>query len=334
MAMIAKYHGHDVDLNGLRQRFSLSVAGATLRSLMTLAEQLGFATRPLRAEVGALRNLRKPAILHWDMNHFVVLKSARRGRFVIHDPALGRRTLNAAEFSKHFTGVVLEIIADGSDDAGAGSHENAACRPVVADRRILVRNRTDSRALRWLADRRVRGAVLCAAHRGRSAANRRRRLVERLGARLRRACGGAGGDHRTAFLGAAVDRLVDELSDGRQSRQPPAAAADRVLREAPCGRHPVADGVRQARAGGHHARRCRHLHRRLHGHRRRRHPVRLFAAAGSPGGGDGGLEPCGDLRAVSRPAPARGRTDRCRRQGAKPFDRERAGVENDQAHGA
>ena len=110
MAMIAKYHGHDVDLNGLRQRFSLSVSGATLRSLMTLAEQLGFATRPLRAEIGALRNLRKPAILHWDMNHFVVLKSAHRGRFVIHDPALGRRTLNAAEFSKHFTGVVLEVM--------------------------------------------------------------------------------------------------------------------------------------------------------------------------------------------------------------------------------
>ena len=110
MAMVAKYHGHDVDLNGLRQRFSLSIAGATLRSLMTMAEQLGFATRPLRAEVGALRNLRKPSVLHWDMNHFVVLKSARRGQFVIHDPALGRRTLNAAEFSKHFTGVVLEIL--------------------------------------------------------------------------------------------------------------------------------------------------------------------------------------------------------------------------------
>ena len=94
MAMIAKYYGHDVDLNGLRQRFSMSMAGATLRSMMTLAEQLGFATRPLRAEIGALRNLRKPAILHWDMNHFVVLKSTRRGKFVVYDPALGRRELD------------------------------------------------------------------------------------------------------------------------------------------------------------------------------------------------------------------------------------------------
>ena len=31
MAMISRYHGHDVDLNGLRQRFALSLAGASLR---------------------------------------------------------------------------------------------------------------------------------------------------------------------------------------------------------------------------------------------------------------------------------------------------------------
>ena len=110
MTMVAKYYGHDVDLNGLRQRFSLSMAGATLRSMMALAEQLGFATRPLRAEIKVLANLRKPAILHWDMNHFVVLKSVRRGKFVVHDPAIGCRQLDEAEFSKHFTGVVLEIL--------------------------------------------------------------------------------------------------------------------------------------------------------------------------------------------------------------------------------
>ena len=110
MTMIARYYGHDVDLNGLRQRFSLSMAGATLRSLIALAEQLGFATRPLRAEVKALRNMRKPAILHWDMNHFVVLASTRHGKFVVLDPALGRRKLNAADFAKHFTGVVLDIL--------------------------------------------------------------------------------------------------------------------------------------------------------------------------------------------------------------------------------
>ena len=94
MAMIARYHGHDVDLNGLRQRFSLSLAGASLRSLMGIADQLGFSTRALRAEVGALGKVSLPAIIHWDLNHFVVLKSIDRKTAVVHDPAVGVRTLS------------------------------------------------------------------------------------------------------------------------------------------------------------------------------------------------------------------------------------------------
>jgi ATP-binding cassette subfamily B protein RaxB len=109
MAMIARYHGHDVDLNGMRQRFSVSLAGATLRGLMGFADALGLASRPLRVELSALRNLQRPAILHWDLNHFVVLEKAGRRRVVIHDPAIGRRKLSMKEASKHFTGVVLEL---------------------------------------------------------------------------------------------------------------------------------------------------------------------------------------------------------------------------------
>src|SRR5262245_58284266 len=75
MAMIAQFHGHNVDLNGLRQRCSLSLAGASLRSVMGIADQLGFATRALRVELPAIGKVHLPAILHWDLNHFVVLKS-------------------------------------------------------------------------------------------------------------------------------------------------------------------------------------------------------------------------------------------------------------------
>jgi ATP-binding cassette, subfamily B, bacterial CvaB/MchF/RaxB len=109
MAMISRYYGHNVDLNGLRQRFSLSLAGASLRSLMGIADQLGFSTRALRAEIGALGKLHLPAILHWDLNHFVVLKSISRKTATIHDPAFGLRTMSLDQFSKHFTGVVLEV---------------------------------------------------------------------------------------------------------------------------------------------------------------------------------------------------------------------------------
>ena len=66
--------------------------------------------RALRLEPQSLARLRLPAILHWDMSHFVVLKRvARNGRIVIQDPALGERRLQAGEVSDHFTGVALEV---------------------------------------------------------------------------------------------------------------------------------------------------------------------------------------------------------------------------------
>ncbi|MDH2327736.1 peptidase domain-containing ABC transporter [Cereibacter sp. SYSU M97828] len=109
MAMVGRYHGHDIDLNGLRQQFSLSLTGATLRNLMQLAEQLSLAPRALRVGLQALKDVRLPAILHWDLNHFVVLKSISAKQAVIHDPARGARTLPLDEFANHFTGVVLEV---------------------------------------------------------------------------------------------------------------------------------------------------------------------------------------------------------------------------------
>ena len=109
IAMIGRFHGHDVDLNGLRQRFALSLSGMSLRSLMGLADQLGLSSRPLRVELSALAKVKAPAILHWDLNHYVVLRSVTSRSIVIHDPAIGVRTLPLAEVSKHFTGVVLEL---------------------------------------------------------------------------------------------------------------------------------------------------------------------------------------------------------------------------------
>jgi ATP-binding cassette subfamily B protein RaxB len=109
MTMVARFHGHDVDLNGLRQRFSTALTGVTLRSLMGLADQLGFSARALQADLSSLSKVQTPAILHWDLNHFVVLKSAGARSAVIHDPARGAVSLTLAEISNHFTGVVLEL---------------------------------------------------------------------------------------------------------------------------------------------------------------------------------------------------------------------------------
>jgi ATP-binding cassette subfamily B protein RaxB len=109
IAMVGRYHGHDVDLNGLRQRFPISLAGATLRGLMSMGDALGFSTRALRVEMEALKHVHLPAIIHWDFNHFVVLKSINKMQAVVHDPARGKRILSLKQLSNHYTGVALEL---------------------------------------------------------------------------------------------------------------------------------------------------------------------------------------------------------------------------------
>ena len=110
LAMVASYHGLKTDLPTLRQRFSLSLKGATLADLVHMAGQLQMNPRALRAELSQLNQLQLPCVLHWDLNHFVVLRETRRGEAVIHDPARGVRTLPMSEVSLHFTGVALELL--------------------------------------------------------------------------------------------------------------------------------------------------------------------------------------------------------------------------------
>jgi ATP-binding cassette, subfamily B, bacterial CvaB/MchF/RaxB len=107
--MVVSHHGHVTDLPSLRQRFSVSLKGMTLANLMQVASSLNFNCRPLRLELKEMGELRLPCVLHWDLNHFVVLTRVNTKSIVIHDPASGRKTIPLAEVSKHFTGVALEL---------------------------------------------------------------------------------------------------------------------------------------------------------------------------------------------------------------------------------
>jgi len=114
LAMVAGHHGFETDLTALRRRFQMSLKGTTLKHLMSIAEELGFSARPLRGEVSDLSQTALPAVLHWDLNHFVVLTRITGGmrgkRYHVHDPASGVRQYGEEEFSRHFTGIILELV--------------------------------------------------------------------------------------------------------------------------------------------------------------------------------------------------------------------------------
>lgn len=109
LAMAAAHAGHRVDLGGLRRRYPVSAKGATLAELMRIAGELELSPRAVRLDLDELGELQLPAILHWDLNHFVLLERVGGRGATILDPAVGRRDLSLAEMSRHFTGVALEL---------------------------------------------------------------------------------------------------------------------------------------------------------------------------------------------------------------------------------
>ena len=111
--MVAAAYGQRHTLSDLRRRFSASLKGTTLKSVMDMADGLGMVGRPLRLEVDELVSLKPPCVLHWNLAHYVVLKKAWNGPggvwAIIHDPARGVRKVAPAEIGRSFTGVALEL---------------------------------------------------------------------------------------------------------------------------------------------------------------------------------------------------------------------------------
>nr|WP_036779068.1 peptidase domain-containing ABC transporter [Photorhabdus aegyptia] len=109
LAMVAGYYGKNIDLMTLRQQFNFSSRGTTLAGITEIATQLDMTSRALSLDLDELSALKTPCILHWNFNHFVVLVNVRKNRFILHDPAQGRRVVGLTEMSQSFTGIALEV---------------------------------------------------------------------------------------------------------------------------------------------------------------------------------------------------------------------------------
>ena len=114
LAMILNHYGNHTQLAELRSRFAISLKGATLAQIMRHANALELNARPLRLELDELNKLALPCILHWNLNHFIVLRKIKKSILgnpvlLLSDPAVGDQCLSIDEASNHFTGVALEI---------------------------------------------------------------------------------------------------------------------------------------------------------------------------------------------------------------------------------
>ncbi|MGF1748825.1 peptidase domain-containing ABC transporter [Vibrio cionasavignyae] len=109
LAMVSDWFGFKVDLSSLRSQFNFSQQGLTLADIVESAGTLKLSSRALHAGLDDLKQLATPCILHWNMNHFVVLNKVTTKHCEIYDPAFGVRKLSFDTVSKHYTGVALEL---------------------------------------------------------------------------------------------------------------------------------------------------------------------------------------------------------------------------------
>ncbi|MGE0972065.1 peptidase domain-containing ABC transporter [Klebsiella sp. WOUb02] len=112
LSMICGFYGKDIDLFNFRNIYGSSSNGTTLNALATIAQKAGLKTRALSLDIEEIGELRMPCILHWSLNHFVVLVAVKGKRFIINDPALGRRVVHGKEISENFSGIALEAWPD------------------------------------------------------------------------------------------------------------------------------------------------------------------------------------------------------------------------------
>jgi ATP-binding cassette, subfamily B, bacterial CvaB/MchF/RaxB len=109
LAMVAAAWGLKADLATFRSRLASTPRGVSLRTLMNLAASIGLAGRPVRIGLKRVGDLKLPAILHWNMDHFVVLERVTGGVATIVDPGRGRLRVPLDSMSPHFTGIAIEF---------------------------------------------------------------------------------------------------------------------------------------------------------------------------------------------------------------------------------
>lgn len=109
LLMISSYHGLKVNIANFRDVFSTSDRGLSLNTLMSMSSSINLSTRLVQIEPDQIDLISIPSILHWNINHFVVLKEVKSDYIVVNDPSTGPLEIKREDLGKHLSGIALEI---------------------------------------------------------------------------------------------------------------------------------------------------------------------------------------------------------------------------------
>ena len=108
LAMVMAYYGKWVPLEQARIDCGVSRDGSKAKNIYKAAQHYGFDVKAYSMSPESLKSEGTfPCIIHWNMNHFVVLNGFKGKYVYINDPARGTVKITWDEFDKAFTGVVL-----------------------------------------------------------------------------------------------------------------------------------------------------------------------------------------------------------------------------------
>lgn len=109
LCMILDYYGKSVSMEQLRLECGVSRNGVNAKNIARASMLHGLKPHALRVGINAAKELKLPAIIHWNMDHFVVLCGFTKKGAMIADPASGIRNVSEEEFSESFTGIAMEF---------------------------------------------------------------------------------------------------------------------------------------------------------------------------------------------------------------------------------
>ena len=98
LRMVAKHYGRRFNLRTLSRLCGFNREGISLLGLSEAAEKIKFRSMGVKLNIAALKQAGLPCILHWRLNHFVVLYKIKNDRYYLADPASGLMILGEEDF--------------------------------------------------------------------------------------------------------------------------------------------------------------------------------------------------------------------------------------------